>query len=144
MPPHWMRRLQKAEGDIVAFLLANGECSTHCNWQSPAYDAVSTEIASRDIGNVHGATTPATITLLLTEEFSEHQFRISAFADAVAVAAVGGGNVVRPAQCHGCSDGAGLLPNREVHGTVDEASHIGFLRSLFKTADQMHSMECSQ
>ena len=74
---------------------------------------------------MHRAAAAAAIALFLAEELGEHQLGIGPLADAMAMAAMCRGDVVGIAQGHGRADGRGLLADRQMHGAVNEAAHIG-------------------
>ena len=105
----------------------------------PADDAVGAEIAALDIGDVHRAAAAAAIAVFLAEELGEHQLRIGALGDAMAMAAMGRGDVVGLAQRHGGADRARLLADRQMHRAVDQAAHIGFLGAFLEAADEIHA-----
>jgi len=59
----------------------------------------------------------------------------------VAVAAVGGGDVIIGAQGRDGANGHGLLPDAEVHGAVDFAREVEALRGLVERANEVHGVK---
>src|SRR5204862_1123704 len=98
----------------------DGEGCSHGNGNTAGHNAVGTEIAALDIGDVHGTATTTAIAFFLAEKLGEHQLRISPLANAVAVAAVGRGYVIGFAERHGGAHGTGFLADGEMHGAVNE------------------------
>ena len=62
--------------------------------ESPGHDAVGAQHADLEIGDVHGAALALAVTGRTTEELGHHAVDVSAFGDAVAVAAMGTGDVI--------------------------------------------------
>ncbi len=105
------------------------------------HDPVGAEIALGDVRDMHGATAAMAIAGLLAEEFGEHPPDIRSFGDAVAVTAMGGGDVVGVRERHADADRAGFLPDRQVHRAVDEASHVGLFGPFLEEAYKVHLLE---
>src|SRR5690606_8360006 len=84
------------EGDdhLSGLHLLGGEGCTHCDRNATRNDAVGPEIAFGNVGYVHGTATALAIACRLAEELGKHPLHIRALGDAVAVAAMGGGDLV--------------------------------------------------
>ena len=91
----------------------------HGNRQTAADNAIGPQIAGLDIGNVHRAATPVAIAGFLAEKFRKHPADIGTFGDAVAMAAMGRGDLVGVGQFHAGGHRTGLLPDRQMHGAMD-------------------------
>jgi hypothetical protein len=103
-----------------------------------AHDAIRPQVAPAHVGNVHGAAASAAIARLLAEKLRKHTLRIRPFADAMAVAAVRGGDVVVIGERQCRANGARLLADGEVHGAVDQPTHVRLLSALLETPHENH------
>src|SRR6185437_8612348 len=79
-----------------------------------ADDRVRAEVAVRMVGDVHRAALAAAIALLLAEQLAVHATHVGALRDAVAVAAVRGGNRVVLPQCGADADRDRLFADVQV------------------------------
>ena len=106
--------------------------------QAAADNAVGAEIAAVRVGDVHRAAAPAAIAGLAAEKLGEHPLHLGALGDAMAVAAMCGGDVVAVGKRRADADGGGLLADRQVHRAVALAPDVAVLRRLLEAADQVH------
>ena len=106
--------------------------------QPAADDAVRAEIALGHVGDVHRPAPAPAIAFLLAEELREHGGHVGALGDAMAVAAMGGGDLVVVGQPQAGPHGGRLLPDRQVHGAVDQAARVAVLGPLLELADEIH------
>ena len=129
---------EEGHHDLASLHLLRRQGSPHRDGNAAADDAVGAQIALGDIGNVHGAATAPAVARGLAEELGEHALHVGALGDAMAVAAMGGGDLVILGQRHADAGGARLLPDGQVHGAVDEAAHVALLRAFLEAADEIH------
>jgi hypothetical protein len=129
---------EEHHADTILFLHGDAHADAYGDRQATGHDAVGAEIAALDIGDVHRAAAPAAVPVFLAEELGEHACGIGALGDAVPVPAVRRKDVIVAAQWQRRTDGAGLLPDRQMHRAVDQAAHVAGLGRLLELADQMH------
>ena len=103
-----------------------------------ADNAVGTEHADRDIGNMHGAAAALRITRLFGEQLSHHQLGIPALGQAMAMAAVGTGDVIADFEGRANTNGAGLLTNRQMNKAGQLTLFIFSRCGLLKIANAAH------
>jgi hypothetical protein len=103
-----------------------------------ADDAVRAEHAHRQVGDVHRATLAPAQTLVLAEDLAHHRPDAAALGQAVAVAAVGGGDVVGVAQGVADADGNGLLPGVQVDEPGDVAGGVLQVQRILEGPDLAH------
>lgn len=112
---------EEADGDIPG---AEPFGRHGCPGRDPgrtADDGVGAEVAVGLVGDVHRAALAPAVAFGAAEKFAEHLAELGALGDAMAVAAMGGGDLVGRAQRLADADGDGLLPG--IH--VGQAGHLG-------------------
>jgi hypothetical protein len=112
---------EEADGDGARAEALGGQRSTRGDAGGAADDGVGAQIAVFLVGDVHRSALAAAIAFRLAEQLAEHFLELRALGDAVAVAAVGGGDVVCLFQRLADADGNRLLAG--IH--VREAGHLG-------------------
>src|SRR5205823_553267 len=90
--------------------------------RAAADNAVGAEHAAVEIGDVHRAALATAQPALLGEEFLHHQNRVAALGDAVAVAAMGAGDVVLGTKMRADAHSRGLFPGIE----MNKAGNVAF------------------
>src|SRR4051794_29031433 len=80
---------EEADGDTIGAEHLRAEAGSGRDPGRPADDRVRAEIAVRVVGDVHRPALAPAVALLLAEQLAEHQPRIGALRDTVAVAAMG-------------------------------------------------------
>ena len=78
--------------------------------QAAADDAVGAEVALGHVGDVHRAAAAVAIAVLAAEELGEHAADLGALGDAVAVAAMGRGDLVGVGELHAGGDRRASCP----------------------------------
>src|SRR4029077_20629113 len=91
-----------------------------------------------EIGDVHRAALAAAQPALLGEELLHHQRGVAALGDAVAMAAMGAGDIVPGPEMGADADGGGLLAGIEMDKARDAALGELFLHPLLEAADRRH------
>ena len=66
--------------------------------KSGSHDAVGAQHSHAKVGDVHGAALAMAVTVAASEQFGHHELDVRAFGDGVAVAPVGAGDAIFPAQ----------------------------------------------
>ena len=103
-----------------------------------ADDAVGTEHALVDVGDVHGSALALAHTRGATEELRHHAPHVDAFRDAVAVTAMGGRDEVSVCQVHADTHRHRLLPRIEVQEAGELPGEHELLELLLEAPDQAH------
>ena len=129
---------EKGDDNLAVLLLLGGKRRTDGDRNAAADDTVGAEIALGDVGNMHRAASALAVSGLLAEELCEHFRDFRALGDTMAMAAMGRGDQVILAERQGNADRTGFLADRKMHCAVNEATRIGFLRTLFEAADEVH------
>ena len=104
----------------------------------PPTMALAPKIASVLIGNVHGAAFAAAVAGFFTEQLSEHFVERCAFGNAMAMAAVGAGDVIVLAQRFADADGDGFFANVEVGEPRHLGAEIELIDLFFEQPDLEH------
>ena len=130
---------EKGDRDRAGPALLGAERGADGDRQAAADDAVGAEVAPGRIGDMHRAAAPPAIAALAPEELGEHRRELGALGDAMAVAAMGRGDVVGVAQRHADANRRRLLADRQMHRAVAQAADVGVLRRLLEAADAMHA-----
>ena len=102
-------------------------------------DAIGPEDPELGIGDVHRAAPAPVGSLGAAHQLGEHPERLEPLGQAVAVAAVGGGDDVVGSQRPAGADGRRLLADRQVHEAGDQAVAVEVGDPLFEAADQHHA-----
>ena len=106
--------------------------------QAGADDAVGTQDADAEVGDVHRPAFAFAVAGLLAENLSHHRLKLAALGDQVSVTAVRAGDVVSVGErcAHTCR--RGFLTNRHMH----EAGHFALFeqvaQTFLKLADRLH------
>src|SRR3989442_9053321 len=116
----------KARGDLAAAAHLRRERGPGRDTGRATHDGVGAEVAGLGIRDVHGAALAPAVARLLAQQLREHPVDRGALGQAVAVAAVGAGDEVVPAQGLADPDGYGLFP----YIKVGHAGHLGALVEL--------------
>ena len=103
------------------------------------HDAVGPEDPEPGVGDVHRAAAAPVGSLVPGHQLGEHAHGIQALGQAVAVAAVGGGDDVVGAQRPARADGRRLLADGEVDEAGDQAVAVELGDPLLEAADQHHA-----
>ena len=103
-----------------------------------ADDSVGAENPEIGLGDVHRSAASATGPRLAAEQLGHHRLRIGSLGKAVAVAAVRGGDQVRPAQRRARAGGDRLLADRRVNEAVDVAVAKVLADAQLERADATH------
>src|SRR5215510_16422460 len=67
------------------------------NRHASAHDAVGSEHANAEIGNVHGAALAVAVTVTAAKQFGHHEFQVGAFGDGMPMPTVRADDLVVPA-----------------------------------------------
>ena len=118
-----------------------GEAGADGERNAAGDDAVGAEAAEGEVGHVHGAAAAAADAGLLGEQLGHHQADILALGDGVAVAAVGGDDIVVRVEGGDGADGDGFLADGQVHGAVDLAERELVKGGLLEGTNQEHLPE---
>src|SRR5690606_41438018 len=102
------------DGHAAVALVLGGERAAADQRWSAADDAVRAEHALRQVGDVHRAALAATRTGGLAVDLGHHRGHVHALGDAVAVAAVGGGDGVALVEVRAHPGGGRLLARVQV------------------------------
>ena len=132
---------EEADHHLAVLLHLGGESSTHGDRNTAGDDAVRAEVTGTHVGNMHGAATALAVARGLAEKLGEHAVDLRALGNAVAVATMGGGDLVIGLQGHADAHGARFLTDREMHRAVDQAAGIGVFRTFLEAADEMHLVQ---
>ena len=106
--------------------------------RAAADDAVGAEHALVEIGDVHRAALAAAQPGLLGEQLLHHPGRVAALGDAVAVPAMGAGDVVLRPEMRADADRGGLLAGIEMDKAGNAALRELLLHPLLEAADRRH------
>ena len=101
----------------------------------PPTIALAPEIAGVLIGDMHGAAFAAAVAGFLAEQFGEHFVHRCALGEAMAVAAVGAGNVIIPAQRFTHAHGNRFFADIEMSQTRHLGAEIKLVDLLFEQTD---------
>ena len=124
--------------DGAASQCLGGQCRADHQRRPAADDAVGAEHAAVEIGDVHRPALAAAQPAFLGEQLLHHQNRVAALGDAVAVPAMGAGDVVLRPEMRAHADGRSLLAGIEVDKPGDAALRELFLHALLEAADRDH------
>ena len=130
---------EEGHGDAVVAAQLGRRGGADGDGQAGGDDAVGAEDAELRVGDVHGAAAAAVGALGAAHQLGEHAERIEPLGQAVAVAAVGGGDDVIGAQGPAGADGCRLLPDREVHETGYQPVAVELGHAFFEAADEQHA-----
>ena len=89
----------------------------HGNRQTRSYDAIGAQHAYRKVGDMHGSALAAVEAGGFAKKLGHHAVHARTFGQGVAMAAVGGGQVVAGAQVGAHAGGHGFLPGGQVQRT---------------------------
>ena len=103
-----------------------------------ADDAVRAHHALGQIGDVHRAALAAAKAVLAAEDLGHHRLDVAALGDAVAVAAVGRGDVILVVQMQADADPGRLLAGIEMDETRDVARRELLVDGVLELADGAH------
>lgn len=118
---------EEADGDVVARLQQLLRMRRADGDRQPCrHHAVGAEHADREIGDVHRTALAAVEARGLAEQLAHHPRQVGALGQRVAVAAMGGGEVVARAQMGADAGRHRLLPG----GQVQRSAHPGGARGL--------------
>ena len=112
---------EEGDGDLVRASLAGGHGGADGEGDAGADDAVGAEHALGHVRDVHGAALALVGAGGALEDLGHHAPDVDALGDAVAVAAVGGGEVVGVGEVGADAGGDGLLADGEVEGAAQGA-----------------------
>src|SRR3954454_16371103 len=129
---------EEADGDAVGAepLRRHSRAGRHPG--GAADDRIRAEVAVGVVGDVHRAALAPAVALLLAEQLAEHQPRVRALRDAVAVAAVRRRDRVVPAERGADADGDRLLADVEVRQPGHLRRPVELVRLLLERADAQH------
>ena len=129
---------EECDGDTAGLALLGGQRGAARERRSAADNAVGAQHALADVGDVHRAALAFAQAALAPEDLLHHAVDIAALADAVAMPAVGAGDVVGSVELHADADGRCLLAGVE----MDEARYLArgelLVHPLFEFADGAH------
>jgi hypothetical protein len=129
---------EEADDHLAALAQADGGAGAGGDADAAADDAVGAEDAGVEVGDVHGAALALAVAGGLAKQLRHHQVEAAALGDAVAVAAVGAGDVVLGAQRGAGADGDGLHADVGVGGAADQAFHEELDDLGVEVADRPH------
>ena len=101
-----------------------------------ADDAVRAEHPLRQVGDVHRAALAAAKPVLAAENLVHHAVDVAALGDAMAVAAMRGGDGVAVVEMHADADARRLLAGVKMHEAGDVAGGELVVHALLELADQ--------
>src|SRR5690606_5615712 len=105
---------EEAHGHLPAAALLGREAGTRGDAGAATHDGVRPEVAVLLVGDVHRAALAAAVAGRTPQQFGEHQIEPGALRHAVAVAAVGAGDVVAAVERLAHAHGHGLLTGVQV------------------------------
>jgi hypothetical protein len=100
--------------------------------------AIATHHALGQIGDVHRAALAAAQAILAAKNLGHHRLDVAAFGDAVAVAAVGRGDVILVVQMEADADPRRLFAGIEMDETGDVARRELLVDGVLELADGAH------
>src|SRR3954447_1691951 len=106
-----------------------------------ADDRVRAEVAVRVVGDVHRAALALAVALLLAEQLAVHEPHVGALGDAVAVAAMRGGDRVVAAQRRADADRDRLLADVEMSQARHLRREVELVRLRLEGADAEHALD---
>ena len=129
---------EKADGYLVFAAKLAAEGRPGGDGQTAANDAVGAQVAEVEIGDVHRTALAAAVAGSLAEELGHHQIQPTAFSDAVAVTAVGGGDVVGVGQGSADASTGGFFADVEVQSATHAGRLKGAIGGLLEAPDAGH------
>jgi hypothetical protein len=129
---------EEGDGDAVLLQVLARQAGTGGQRHARADDRVGAEDALAGVRDVHRAALAAAQPGGLGEELGHHAVEVGALGEDVAVAAVGGGEVVVVAQRGAHAGGDRLLAERGVHEAGDLAVAVELGHPGFEGADERH------
>jgi len=101
-------------------------------------NAVGPQDAQVEVGDVHRAALALAVAGGLAQQLGHHQLRITAFGQAMAVTAMGAGDIIVAPQGSAGADGHGFLTDVGVGRAPDSAVPVLFHGAFVKITDQPH------
>ena len=115
-----------------------GQRRAHRDRRAGADDAVGAEHALVDIGDVHRAALALAQAVLAAPDLLHHPVHVAALGEAMAVAAMGGDDLVALGQMLAHADGDGFLTAIEVREAGDLAGLDLVVETFLEFADHLH------
>jgi hypothetical protein len=129
---------EEAERDLVRLAHADRVAHARRDRQVPADDAVSAEVAGRDVVEVHAPALAAADAVDLAAQLGHERSRVGAAGESISVVTVGGDEVVvGPQQAHRPHRHR-LLPDVQVEKAADLALHVELGTPLLEPPDEEH------
>ena len=129
---------EERHGHTVALRQLRGEGSTSGDRHAGTHNAVGSEHADTEIGNVHGTTLAVTVAVAAAKQLGHHAFQVGSFGDSVAMPTVCADDLVVPAQSGTDSHRDRFLAKIGVHNTGNIPSMKFFHCPIVKGANGRH------
>ena len=129
---------EEADHHVGPLLILQGERRAHGDGDASADDPIGAQHTDGEVGDVHGTALALAVAVLAGHQLRKHPLQVRALGDAVAVAAVSGGDVVMVGQVGAYAHCDGLLTVVGVDCCAGQI-HLGQLDGLvLKRADAVH------
>src|SRR5215475_15358449 len=129
---------EEADPHLVLSQALCGERRSGGNAGTAAHNSVRSEVAGRRVGNMHGASLALAVAGLFPQQLGEHSIGGSTFRQAVSVAAMRAGDVIRRFQRLAHTNCYRFFTDVEVRQSGHQRTRIEFVDLFFKQADGQH------
>ena len=122
----------------IGMLQLRRERSAYSDRHAASYNGVRAEISALQIGDMHASAFSLAVSRSFSHQLRHRAVKARAFGDAVAVASVRGGDIIRVVKQRANSGGNRFLSDAEMHGAAEPVRLEQAERFFLEASDFIH------